>query len=396
MNPNWESLTLAIFWMSVVGVLYAYAFYPVILRILTLRSTTGNKEREKTYSIPIGVIIPAHNEEAVIGKKINNVLEADYPREQMEIVVVSDCSTDNTDRIVRSYEPEGVRLLRQETRRGKTSGLNWAMEDIKADIVVFTDANAMFPPGLFQRLAQLFADERIGLVTGSTRYQVQEDGAITEVTNIYTKLERTIKLSESRLGSCVGADGAIFAMRRSLYTPLREEDINDLVLPLKVVEIGYRCILDDEIYCLEHSGKDVESEYRRQSRITNRTLRALWQYRRLLNPFRFPLFSWFLFSHKVVRLLVPFFLVAAAASNVLMAFKKPFYVILLIAQAVFYTTAAVNKIFSKPPSEKMTTLGRIASLCQAFLIINLAMLSGWRKALFGRKDVTWQHERSSG
>src|SRR6266567_1042566 len=307
------SMLIALFWIGCGGILYAYFGFPAVAALLeaSRRAQPANPERQQTPP-PITVIIPAYNEEQSIESKIRNVLTADYPHELLDVLVVSDASTDRTNDRARSFATQGVRLIVQEERRGKTAGLNRAIEVARGDLLVFTDANATYPPHTIATLAGYFRDPTIGLVTGYTSYMVSNSGPIGQAANLYTSLERMIKRAESRWGYCVGADGAVFAMRRSLYRPLRDDDINDVVIPLGVVEQGYRCVFAEDAFCLEHPGKNFESEFRRQSRITNRTLRALWRNRHLLNPVRFGLAAFFLFSHKVIRFFVPAFLTLAA------------------------------------------------------------------------------------
>lgn len=384
-----------IFWFSLLAVVYAYIGYPFILWCLTRRKKATTPS-QRTEAFPaISIVIPAYNEEKVIGEKIRNILDSNYPKEALDVVVLSDCSTDGTDRITSGYADRGVRLVRQEKRRGKTAGLNRVMGSVREEIIVFTDANAMFPPGTLKRMADRFSDPEIGMVTGSTRYQVSENGETTEITNTYTRLERFIKRAETRQGSCVGADGAVFAMRRSLYGTLREDDINDFVLPMKVVDAGYRCVFDDEIFCSEHSGKDLGNEFRRQSRITNRTLLALWRYRRLLNPFRYGLFSWHLASHKVARYLAPIFLLSMTASLVPLAIERWSFRMVLMGWAVLLVLPTLRDRYPFGILGQGAA-GTILRLCHAFLVINLAMLHGWGKILTGRVDVMWQPGRADG
>ena len=386
------SVVLAlVFWAGLAGALYAYAGFPLIVRLLAARRKAApDGGAAGAAPVPVTVIIPAYNEERHLDARIRNVLAADYPRALLDVIVVSDASTDGTNRIARAFEAEGVRLIVQERRRGKTAGLNRAMETARGDVVVFTDANASYPAGAIRTLAERLSDPKIGLVTGYTRYASDGSGEVAEVTNLYTRLERLIKVAESRWGCCVGADGAIFAMRRSLYRPLRDDDINDFVLPLHVIERGYHCVFAEEAFCSEAPGAGLDSEFRRQSRITNRTLRALWRNRRLLNPLRFPAFSFFLFSHKVMRFLVPLFLVSAAAALLVLARTDSVYLVLASAAAGALALGAISTLVPGAP------VPRPVGVLVPFLAMNLAVLNGWSKFLLGAGDATWQHHRAGG
>jgi cellulose synthase/poly-beta-1,6-N-acetylglucosamine synthase-like glycosyltransferase len=390
-----DTVLVAAFWTGIAATLYTYLGFPFLLRRLQAFTRDENTAHPASRIPhpdaipPVTVIIPAHNEQRHIEARIRNVLASAYPRERLDILVVSDASTDRTNEIASGFAADGVRLVVQQTRQGKTAGLNRAISVARGDIVVFTDANSAYPPGAIQALADRLADPRVGLVTGYTRYTSDGAGDVSEVTNFYTRLERHIKLAESRWGCCVGADGAIFAMRRALYRPLREDDINDFVLPLGVIEQGYRCEFTDEAFCRESPGENLETEFRRQSRISNRTLRALWRHRRLLNPFRFPVFSFFLFSHKVTRFLVPLFLGLAAASLVMLAPAHPVYMAAAIILTIVVALAMLPVLLPGMPSP------RPFGVLRAFLTINAAILSGWSRFVRGESDTTWQHDRSS-
>src|SRR5262245_21732822 len=312
-----ETTLLVVIVMSAAGVIYAYVAFPAIAFAMTrvVRRRPGKFAHPGPGDLPsVTVIIPAYNEERSLDAKIRNVLATDYPADLLDVIVVSDASTDRTNEIAESFADRGVRLLVQETRGGKSAGLNRAMAVSRCTIVVFTDANAMYWPSTIPTLVRYFERPQVGLVTGYTRYVDPDSQDVADTNNVYTSLERVIKSAESRWGCCAGADGAIFAMRRSLFRPLRHDDINDLVLPLSVIEQRYECVLAEDAVCIEQPAASVHNEYRRQSRITSRTLLALWRHVRLLNPLRFGLFSFFLFSHKVMRFLVPIFFVVAVGA----------------------------------------------------------------------------------
>jgi cellulose synthase/poly-beta-1,6-N-acetylglucosamine synthase-like glycosyltransferase len=391
-----DTVLAAVFWGGVAGTFYAYFGFPLLLKIL-IALKPGIRSPESRIPTPgtsptVTVIIPAHNEERHIEARIRNVLESSYPRERLDVLVVSDASTDRTDEIAAGFEAAGVRLIVQETRKGKTAGLNRAMAVARGEIVVFTDANAAFPPEAIGALVGRLADSRVGLVTGYTRYTADALGGVSEVTNLYTRLERQIKLAESRWGCCVGADGAIFAMRRALYRTLRDDDINDFVLPLGVVERGLWCVFAADAYCIERPGKDLETEFRRQSRITNRTLRAIWRNRHLLNPLRFPVFSFFLWSHKVMRFIVPLLLAASGIAVASLMNRNGFY--------VWFAPAALCLVLTivgmRKPELIPSVMGfrPVVQVLSAFVVTNLAVSHGWWRFVAGRSETTWQHDRT--
>ena len=385
-----ETMLLIVIVLSVTGVFYAYIGFPAIAAAMT--KIAGRRPEESVAHDaadlpPVTVIIPAYNEERSLDAKIRNVLATDYPKDRLDVIVVSDASTDRTDAIAESFADRGVRLIVQDQRVGKSAGLNRAMTVSRGEIVVFTDANAMYWPSTIPTLVKCFERPRVGLVTGYTRYVDPDSQDVADTNNVYTSLERVIKNAESRWGCCVGADGAIFAMRRSLFRSLRHDDINDLVLPFGVIEQRHECVLADDAVCIEQPAASVNNEYRRQSRITSRTLLALWRHMRLLNPLRYGLFSFFLFSHKVMRFLVPIFFVVAVGALILLVGVEPAYPA-IVAVGLVIVLALVRLCKPWSPSARLLRSLRV------FMTINAAVLEGWWTFLRGRREVVWQHDRS--
>ena len=267
---------------------------------------------------------------------------------------------------------------------GKTAGLNVAVQKAAGEIIVFSDAGSMYPPDTIRKMVDYLSDPNVGLVTGSTRYVAVKDERLAETSGIYTRLERFIKRHESNIGSCVGADGAIFAMRKSLYQPLQDDDINDLVIPLNVVRQGYRVVLHADLYCFEASSPDSTSEFKRQTRITNRTLWALFRHKNLMNFCRHPLFSFELISHKLIRLSVPIFLMVLIPFNLLLLQDGFIYRLLLISQGVFYGGALIGYWQEMQGGN----IGRVGFIYH-FVLVNISIVMGWCKFLSGKKQVTW-------
>lgn len=206
-----------IFFSSIFLVIYSYSVYPLLMLILSRIYRNEVSMSESTPSITL--IISAYNEEDVIADKIENSLILEYPAEKLQIMVVSDCSSDKTDEIVRDYSQNDIVLLSSQTRRGKTYGLNEAVLKAKGEVLVFSDADSMYPEDVLGKMVRLLADSSVGLVTGTTKYMADGSGQMVETGSIYTRLEKMIKAYESKIGSCVGADGAIFAMKNRYINP---------------------------------------------------------------------------------------------------------------------------------------------------------------------------------
>ncbi len=360
---------------------YSYLVYPCILLVLSRIFKRDWVKQQIDTSI--SVIISAYNEEAVIEKKVRNALALDYPEDRLEVIVSSDGSTDRTEEIVRRYEGEKVRLIRQEPRAGKTACLNRVVPQAKGEIVLFTDANSMFPPDLLLKVVQNFADPDIGMVTGWTKYH--KAGGGEETTGLYAKFEKWSKVHESLVSSCVGADGAVFAIRRSLYKPLQDFDINDFVIPLDVIRQKKRAVLDPEVFCFEEASEGAGSEYKRQVRITTRTLGAIQRNLEFLDPLKYGGFAFFLFSHKLMRFFVPVFFSLALVASALLLIENPWFLVPLLAATLFIFWGLFSIIFGMQ--------GRLASICRFLLVTLAAQMVAWFRTLKGVKDITWSPQR---
>jgi cellulose synthase/poly-beta-1,6-N-acetylglucosamine synthase-like glycosyltransferase len=373
-----------LFWLSAGFVLYAYAGYPVFIWLIASLFPARRRGGEKPSLPKVSLLISAYNEEAVIEDKLINSFSIQYPKDLLEIMVVSDGSDDRTNDIVKSYEKQGVVLNYHEGRIGKTACLNHAVASACGDIIVFSDANSFYDRDAIKNLVANFTDERIGFASGYTKYAEQGVDEVAASVGIYAKIEKMTKKSESRIGSCVGADGAIFAIRRRLYKPLRNTDINDLVIPLQIIGQGFRGVLEENASCVEKTAGSQKGEFGRQVRITNRALRAIYNNAALLNPLQYGFFSFELFSHKIAKFLTPFFLLSLACCNVALMNSGTAYNVLLLAQLICYISAWVGH-----SRRRSTVFSKLNSLCFTFVAMNAAILSGWVQFARGRTYTTW-------
>ena len=262
---------------------YTYLGYPLLLGLLA-RVFARPHVKDEDYRPAITLIISAYNEETVLRDKLHNTLELDYPRDKFRVMVVSDGSTDATDAIVEEFADQGVLLVRPEKRQGKTAGLNLALEQVDGDIVVFSDANAIYDRNVLRKLARNFADPQVGYAVGHARYQMDEQTAAGASEGSYWNFEVRLKQWESDFASVVGGDGAIYAIRTSLWEPLQKTDINDFVNPLQIVAKGYRGIFDAEAWCSEQPAGEFSKEFGRKVRIVNRSFNGLLRVPQVLPP----------------------------------------------------------------------------------------------------------------
>ncbi len=382
-------VTAGLFWFFSALVVYVYAGYPILLALLA-RLFPQENSRSDRFSARASLLISAFNEAQVIGEKVENSLALDYPQGQLEIIVISDCSSDGTDEIVSGYGSRGVRLLRQPQRLGKTEGLNLAVPQAKGEILVFSDANAIYQRDAVQQLVAHFVDKEVGYVVGNARYrQIEGQVASAESEGLYWRLETWLKQKESEFGSVVGGDGAIYAIRRELFTPLRPTDINDFLNPLQIVTRGYRGVYEPSAVCFEEAGESFEKEFRRKVRIISRSLNALLRAPSVLLPWVQPRHWFALVSHKLLRWFVPLFLIALLCCNIVLG-DWPFFRIVLGLQLLLYSFAAVGWIL-----ERNGKSVKLFYLPYYFFLVNLASLFGIFKLLTGSLSPTWQTIRQT-
>lgn len=378
-----------IFWLSALAFATPFLLYPASLYL----ASRLRPRRQPGHATPsVTMVISAYNEVAHIEEKIANALALAYPRELLEVMVISDASDDGTDEIVRRFADQQVRCCRQEQRLGKSAGLSRFCPEAQGEILVFTDANSMFAPNALAKLVRHFDDPTIGYSVGRQLYANTTGEASADSENIYWNMELRIKEWESRVSSVVGADGAIYGLRKELFEPLAPEDINDFVLPLKVVARGYRGVFEPEAVCYEDAAPNFRGEFRRKVRIVNRSLRAVTKVPQALNPFRVGSFAWLLLGHKVLRWLGPIFLTAMLLTSAVLAMQElathggRLYTAILGLQLAGYCLAAMYLL---PPLRRV----RLIYIAYYFLLVNIAAAQGLLLLLSGKTIGVWKPQR---
>lgn len=375
-------MTITLFIISIFLVAYVYVGYPLAAAFVgILRHRPVQRGACKPT---VSIIIAAFNEESSIGATIENKLSLDYPKEKLEIIVASDGSADRTDEIVVGFSDRGVRLMRQEPRAGKTSALNLSIPKAKGEIIVFSDANSLYAPDALRKLVANFADPDVGYVTGKMVYANPDGTTVGEGCSTYMKYENLLREIETRLGSIVGVDGGIDAIRKSLYRPMNPDQLPDFVQPLMVVEQGYRVVYAPDALLWESVLKKASDEYRMRVRVSLRALWALYDMRTLLLPWANPLFTWQLWSHKVLRYLCFIFLAVAYVSNGLLVQKGVVYASFFLLQTLGYGVA-----LAMPAMERLGMQCRPFTFVRYFFLVNLAAAHAFGKFLIGKKQVLW-------
>ena len=374
-----------LFWASAGEIAYVYFGYPLLLKMHILGRRT---ELARQALLPsISVIVPAHNEESTIEWKLQSLIDADYPRELVEILVGSDGSSDKTEDVVRRFHHEGVGLISFPRQQGKSAMQNGLVAVASGEILVFTDADSAFPPTALRQITENFADSRVGLVTAHAEYSNANETGVADNESLYLRYDTRLRELESECGILAMASGSLFAMRRSLWQPLDPALGDDFVLPLRVAAAGLFNVIDPRVAAITYLDQNRPvSMLRMKIRIISKDLRALLTHRNLLNPIRHPGIALGLWSHKLLRWLVSYFLLALFASSTLLV-RQPFFQAVWWLQVWFYGLAAFGTL--RPAGAR-----RPWSIPASFCLVNAAALAGSVKCFAGKTSGKWQTART--
>jgi len=362
-------------------IIFEYAGYPFLLWLIgTVRR---RPVRKGDVSPSVTIVIAARNEAESIRATIENKLELAYPHDKMSVIVVSDCSEDGTDEIVREFSGDRVRLLRQEPRQGKTAALNLAAQHARGEVLVFSDANSIYAKDALERLVANLADPEVGYVTGKMVYVTRRGSVVSEGCSTYMKYENVLRALETRVGSVVGVDGGIDAVRRELYTTMDPAVLPDFVLPLNVVEQGFRVVYEPTAVLREDALAHAAGEYRMRVRVSLRAFHAIWRKRNLLNPLRHGLFSIQLLSHKLLRYWVGFLMLVVLLLSIALV-RTTWVNVFLGVQLVCYGMALGGWYLDRR--------GRSPKLFYIpfyFCLVNIAAAEAFVRFLKSEEQVVW-------
>jgi cellulose synthase/poly-beta-1,6-N-acetylglucosamine synthase-like glycosyltransferase len=382
-----ELIPIVVLVVSLAAVAYTYAAYPGLIWVLAhLFGRKPVRPAATDDELPfVSLVIAAHNEEDEIGPRVANALASDYPREKFEVLIASDGSTDRTNAIVREFDDPRVRLLAFSRRQGKSGVLNEAIPQADGDVVMLSDANTHTEPDAARKLAAWFLDPSVCAVCGKLVLTDRDGGQNAD--GLYWKYETFLKLCESRLGALLGSNGAIYAIRKPAFVPLPPGTlVDDFVLPLLArSRSGGRIVYDPGAIATEETAPDLGAEFRRRSRIGAGGFQSIGLLRGLLHPAH----GWVALtfaSHKVLRWLGPFFLIAALLANAALA-HLPGFAELLAAQLAFYAAALITPRVPLPARPRALKLLRLPSM---FVLMNAALFVGFLRWVRGPQNGTWQ------
>jgi glycosyltransferase involved in cell wall biosynthesis len=371
-----------VFWCCLVGATYSYFWYPMLLVLAPARKSQPHAGDTTELPRRVAVVITARNEAAKIARKLDNTLALDRIGLELEVIVASDASEDSTDEIVIGYGCKGVRLVRSEGRLGKEAAQSVALAATDADLIVFTDVGAILPPDAIRNLLARFRDPTVGAVSSVDRF-VSQDGSV-QGEGLYVRYEMWLRDLETRFFSLVGLSGSFFAARRRVC---QEWDIripSDFGTALNCVWLGMRAVSDRNVVGYYKNISDPRKEYQRKVRTVTRGMTGLRVRRDVLDVTRFGRFAFQVFSHKVMRWAVPWFLLAALGSSLVLASRRELYGALAAAQIAMYVLPVLRTMI---PS--LMRLGAVR-LCVFFVEVNVAIAHATLLVISGRKIAAWE------
>ncbi len=388
-----------IFWLGLFLIAYTFVGYGIVLFVLlALKRRLLKKKPQAAHTDPDApdwpsctVIVAAYNESAMIEAKIRNTLDLRYPRDKVSYIFVTDGSSDETPEIVRRFRQ--VTLLHVAERHGKIAAVHRAMQEVKTETVVFTDANTLLNADALLLLCRHYSDDRIGAVAGEKRVHVGEDAdASSAGEGFYWKYESTLKRWDSELNSVVGSAGELFSIRTALYEPVAPDTIlDDFMISMRIAERGYRVIYEAGAFATETSSENVGEELKRKIRIAAGGIQSVVRLRKLLNPFIDPLLTFQYVSHRVLRwTITPFLLILVFVLNAILHGKGAgsIYTALFYGQLVFYALAMVGYLL-----ERKSLKLKIAFIPYYFCVMNYAVLAGLGRYALGKQSAVWEQAR---
>jgi cellulose synthase/poly-beta-1,6-N-acetylglucosamine synthase-like glycosyltransferase len=388
------------FWTALGLVAYSYAIYPLLMtaigrnfaaraeraRVVDRSRSDDAPSRALAAHPSVAVVVAAYNEERNIEARIRNVLADEYPRERLALYVGSDGSIDRTAAIALAHAGPRVHAFVFSERRGKASVLNELVAAVREDIVVFTDANTEFEPGAIEALVRRFDDPRIGAVSGELKLRRQSKGDNQD--HRYWRVETAQKVGESRIGGLLGANGAIYAIRRELYRPLPADTIvDDFTVVMNVCVLGRQAVFEPAAVASEDAPPGIDHEFQRRVRIGIGNYQAFFRHPEYLLRSGFVRGFTYL-SHKVLRWFTPHLLLAALAASAALADRPP-YDALLLVQCAGYGALACGMIL-----RRYVALPRVTSIPLFVFALNVAFLVGFWRYVTGSFSGQWRIQRA--
>ena len=370
--------------ISLVGAIYSYFLYPLILLLLPVKNNFQFIDKQIDLArLPfVTFIITAYNEEALIREKIQNTIATDYPADKREILVASDGSTDKTNQYINSFAEQGVQLIEVEDRKGKENAQLAAIQAAKGEILIFSDVATQIPEKAIKRIATTFKNKKIGALSSEDRF-ITEKGEIAGE-GAYVKYEMWLRRLESRVKSLVGLSGSFFACRKQICSNWDINVPSDFNTALNCVSQGFVAISQPDVLGYYPNIKDESKEYQRKLRTVIRGMAAIARKPSVLNPFKFGLFAFEVFSHKIMRWLVPWFQLVLLISSIIAWQAHILVTVILAGQIVFYLLATIGWV------SKTARSHTLAKLPFFFMQVNIAIAHAGIQFLLGKRITVWE------
>ncbi len=385
------TLIKIIFWLSLFVIVYSYVGYGILLYLLVqIKKLFVSKKipTPSTYEPKVTLVVAAWNEEDFIQSKIENTLELDYPADKLQIIFITDGSTDKTPEII--GRNSRFLLLHEQARRGKVAAMNRAIDYVDSPIVVFCDANTLLNKECIRNLVVHYADPRVGAVAGEKKIQIPEQGkAAATGEGLYWKYESFLKNMDAQFYSVVGAAGELFSVRTPLFEKTAEDTIiEDFVQSLKVCMTGYVVHYEPKAYAVETASISMKDEQKRKVRICAGAFQAMGMLKELFNVFKYPVLSFQFISHRILRwTLCPICLVSLFISNVVITILDPdlFYFVCLFLQFIFYSLAIVGWLYASRNIKL-----KFVYIPYYFLFMNISVFTGFARFVQKKQSVLWE------
>ena len=373
----------ALFWLCALAAAWSYFIYPAVLWAqLRLRAAPARPAASSGMTPKISLVVTVYNEETRIEQKLGNIAELDYPRDALEVLIASDCSTDATDAIVMARQDNGVRLVRAAERLGKENAQLWAIRVATGKILVFSDVATQMPPDALLRLVPYFEDPAVGAVSSEDRF-IAQDGKVAGE-GLYVRYEMWLRRLESSLAGLVGLSGSFFAARREVCEDWDIQSPSDFNTALNCAKRGLRAVTAPDVLGYYQDLKDPSREYQRKVRTVLRGMTGLARHAEVMDPRRFGQFAFQVIGHKLMRWLVPVTLAVLLPLNVLLVEQGGVYVLALLGQLAFYGAALAAHL--RP---ELRDIGPLR-IVYFFVQVNVAIADALLQFLRGARMTVWQ------
>ncbi|MCF0055773.1 glycosyltransferase family 2 protein [Dyadobacter sp. CY356] len=383
-----------LFWISLFIVFYTFLGYGIVLYVLVrIRRIIKGKRiypgLDQDFPT-LTLVVAAYNEESLIEEKIRNTIGLNYPQGKLNLLFVTDGSTDRTPDLIAQH-PE-IKLMHSAARSGKIMAIHRAMHEVDTEVVVYTDANTFLNQDALLLIARHYADPTVGAVSGEKRVLQDDVSDATAGEGFYWKYESKLKKWDSELYSVVGAAGELFSVRRSLYKEVEPDTIlDDFMISMLIAQEGYRIIYEPDAYASELSSDNIKEELKRKVRIAAGGIQSILRLKKLMTPFEHPLLWFQYISHRVLRWTVtPFLMILVFVLNFIICFRSenPIYIVILFGQVLFYGASLAGWLL-----ERRKIKVKALFVPYYFCVMNYAVIAGINRYMKGSQSAAWEKSK---